>query len=70
MLIHDPIGWSIFCCPHRIRYRQQTELESQPSRPNGVLPPTERRNPRSDFPPNLRRHSTGFHPFYSATPVP
>src|SRR6267142_332261 len=70
ILIHGNTGWCIFCGPHRIHNRQQTELENQPARPNGVLPPTERRPPRSDFPPDLLHWSSTLHPFYSARPIP
>lgn len=35
---HPPLGWFIFRRPHHIYNQQQTGLESQPRKPNGLLP--------------------------------
>ena len=35
---YPPLGWFIFRCPHHVHNRQQTGLESQLRRPNGLLP--------------------------------
>lgn len=70
ILIHDNTGWSVFRRSNRLHTRQQTELESQPHRPNGVLPSTECRNARSDFPPNLLHCSSVFHLFHPAASIP
>ena len=49
MLIRSFIGWSILYIPYLLYHRQQAELEGQSGRPNGVLPPTKRCDPRSDI---------------------
>src|SRR6266853_5507552 len=70
MPIHRHAGRFIFRGAYRVPNRQQAEPQSQPRRPNGLLPPTERRHPRSDFPPNCNYRSPGLHPFHSSAAFP
>ena len=65
-----PVGRSIFCCSHFVHNRQQTEFDSEPIRPDGVLPPTKRRCPLPDISTNLLSSPTVLHPFDSATRFP
>jgi hypothetical protein len=70
MLIRSPTGWSILCNPYLLYHRQQAGLEGQPDRPSGVLPPTKRRDPRSDISTSCVHRSSGPHPFHIATAFP
>ena len=70
LLMHITIGWSIFCFSHRVHNRQQTELECESHRSNGVLPPAKCRNAQSDLSANLLHLPTGCHPFVSTPAFP
>lgn len=70
MLIHVPTGLYIFLSPHLFHSRQQTKLESQPRRPNGVLSATKRRYPGSDIQTTRLHCPAGSHPFHSAPTSP
>ena len=70
LMLLSPTGYIILRRPHRFRTRRQAELEGQPCRSNGLLPPTTFCPSRPNFPANLLHRSPGLDPLHPSTSLP